>query len=585
MKTNIQIFRFLPLLALVASVNLIPAAHGEVLPDDRRFGAMTHFAHGWDPRRVSAAEQAAIPSVRDELYWQDVESEKGRFAFPASYDRYMAALAEKHIEPLIILSYENKNYDDGSTPYTDAGIAAFARYAVEVLKRYGSQIKAVEVWNEYNGTFCKGPAVQDRPGNYLRMLRAVYIAVKKERPDVLVIGGGTSGIPLPYWKSLLAGGALDFVDALSVHPYRYSLAPEGLEQEIVGLRQLVAKYNEGRTKPIWVTEIGWYTKSSTAPGDLEIDDLTQAKFLVRSYALLLSAGVERVYWYLLHDYKTLNMGLYKDDAKLTIKPAGTALKTMVEQLRGAKFVKMEITASGVYSLVFARQPGDEVRVMWSLTPTAVPVKNGLSVAVDIAGSSVDVRDALHLTDSPLFVTGAAPAVPRPAISMSRTLTDSIRDFAAQQGNQGWSYGVFVGDSTRFVSLSSFNTTNWTEGWGGQYPYLTVTAHDQHPSLDGKTPVAAVRRWESNMSGTARIKGEFRCGTQGDGVGVSILVDGTRRFRKLLGGNTGQPILESFDLQVGVQPGTAIDFAVDPGPTADISYDSTTVSVTIKEETQ
>ena len=69
---------------------------------------------------------------------------------------------------------------------------AAVRYAVEVLRHYGSEIKAVEIWNEYNGTFCKGPATQDRSGTYLRMLRAAYTAIKRERPDVLVLGGATS---------------------------------------------------------------------------------------------------------------------------------------------------------------------------------------------------------------------------------------------------------------------------------------------------------------------------------------------------------------------------------------------------------
>jgi hypothetical protein len=97
---------------------------------------------------------------------------------------------------------------------------------------------------------------------------------------------------------------------------------------------------------------------------------------------------------------------------------------------------------------------------------------------------------------------------------------------------------------------------------------------------GSTPVSAVRRWKSNYAGPVRIAGHFRCGTQGDGVGVSILVDGQRRFRKLLGGGNGNPVVESFDFVQAVRPGTLIDFAVDPGPGVDINFDATTVYVTI-----
>ena len=551
--------------------------------DDQRFGVMTHFAHGWDPSWIPLIAQDAIPGVRDELYWQTVEPQGGNFAFPDQYDRYMAGLKQSNISPLIVLSFENKNYDEGDTPYTDNGIAAYARYAVEVLRHYGKQIRAVEIWNEYNGTFCKGPAARDRAGTYLQMLRIAYAAIKRERPDVTVVAGATSGIPVPYWEELLAGGGLAFMDVLAVHPYRYDLPPEGLETDIIHLQNLVKKYNGGKPKPIWVTEIGWSTKKSAAPGDLAIDDMMQAKFLVRAYGLLFSAGVERVYWYLLHDYEGLNMGLISDDKGHTPKPAYFAMATMIHQLQGANFVRRENTPPYLYSLVFARaSSGDTIRVIWSLKPITVTVK-GVTAAVDLQGKTVTATDVLNLNDSPLFVTGSLTGLPASSPTTEILLADSNLDFSTQQGGNGWFYGAFIGGSTVFSALPSYTITDWTQAWTSKYPFLELTASEQHPSCDGETPVAAVRRWESNYAGPVRIAGQFHCGTQGDGVGVSIFVDGRRQFRKLLGGGGGNPIVETFSFSQNVHRGTHIDFVVDPGPSVDINYDSTAVSVTITKE--
>jgi hypothetical protein len=550
--------------------------------EDRRFGVMTHFAHGWDPSWIPLIAQGAVTEVRDELYWQEVEPEKGKFAFPDRYDRYMAGLKRSNLSPLIVLSFENKNYDQGETPYTDEGIAAYARYAVEVLRHYGKQIQAVEIWNEYNGSFCKGPAAQDRAGTYLQMLRVVYTAIKRERPDVTVAAGATSGIPMPYWEELLTGGGLAFMDALSIHPYRYDLPPEGLETDIAGLQDLVKKYNGGKSKPIWVTEIGWGTRTSAAPGDLAIDDEMQAKFLVRAYALLFSADVKRVYWYLLHDYQGLNMGLVSDDPTRTPKPACFAMATMIRQLKGANFIKRESTPDDLYSLLFVRPSGDEVRVIWSLKPVVLAAK-GVTAAVDLQGKAIAATGNLQLNDSPLFVTGPLTGLPAPLPVTEMPLADSIHDFSDRQGGNGWSYGDFIGSSTAFNALSTYTITDWTQAWTGKYPYISLTARDQHPSCEGETPVAAVREWESDYAGPVRIAGQFHCGTQGDGVGVSILVDGRRRFRKLLGGGNGTPVVESFDFIQIVQRGTKIDFAVDPGPAADINFDATAVSVTITKE--
>jgi hypothetical protein len=550
-------------------------------PTDRRFGVMTHFAQGWDPSWIPLVAEGAVSDVRDELYWQTVEPERANFVFPDSYERYMAELRKNNISPLIVLSFENSNYDNGRTPYTDEGVEAYARYAVEVLRHYGKQIKAVEIWNEYNGTFCKGPAVHDRAGTYLLMLRTAYAAIKRERPDVIVVGGGTSGIPMPYWEELLGGGGLAFMDVLSVHPYRYDSPPEGLETDIAALQDLVKKYNGGKPKPVWVTEIGWATKPSTAVGDLAIDDEVQAKFLTRAYALLLSADVQRIYWYLFRDYQQFNMGLVRDDAKRTPKPAYVAMTTMIKQLRGANFITREKTPENIYSLVFARPSGEQLRVLWSLKPVAIEA-GGATKAVDIKGKPLEVTSQLYLDDSPIFVTGPLKGLPSPTATKEIVLTDSLRDFSSEQGNE-WSYGVFMGDSTTFIRLPSYVITDWVKTWTGQYPYISLTASDQHPSAIGKSPVSAVRRWKSSYAGPVRIAGHFRCGTQGDGVGVSIFADGQRRFRKLLGGGKGNPVVESFDFVQTVRPGTTVDFTVDPGPGVDINYDATAVYVNISKE--
>jgi hypothetical protein len=160
------------------------------------------------------------------------------------------------------------------------------------------------------------------------------------------------------------------------------------------------------------------------------------------------------------------------------------------------------------------------------------------------------------------------------------LADSGRDFSANQGKNGWFYGALPITATTWTSLQNFSQTDWAESWTNEMPYLSLTASDQHPSAVDHTPVAAVRRWQSNLEGTVHVSGRFRCGTNGDGVGVSVTVDGHLRFRKLIGGGNGHPIVDDFDLVENVHPGTTIDFAVDPGPATNIDYDATAVAVTI-----
>lgn len=553
-----------------------PAPHESLL-----LGAQTHFAQGWSRDLMPRLSAAGLATVRDELYWQLVEPQAGRFSFPRSYDDYMAALVGAGIDPLIELDFENTNYDGGQTPYTDAGVAAYARYAAEVLRHYGDKIHAVEIWNEFNGSFAKGPATADRPASYLKLLRAAYAAIKAARPDVTVVGGATAGVPLPYFEKLFAAGALDYLDAVSIHPYRTATTPEGVEAQVAALHDLLARHGHASDRPIWVTEIGWNLHPPAAPGDLNIDEAAQARFLVRAFALLISAHVPRVYWYLFRDDNaTPTMGLVRNDAAFTPRQSFTALQVMNGRLRGATPVGRETTAPDVYSVRFTAASGRELRVAWALAPRTLGIPAGTTVT-GLLGESVAVTGgAIRLGDTPVYVAGPCPALAATATGRAATpLTDATSSFSDQQGDYGWFYGVFVGASVGFVPLPGVRTTDWRVEWTGLYPAVSLTAEDQHPALAGKVPVSAVRRWVSTYSGQVRVRGSFRVGTQGDGVGVRILVDGQAVYAAALGRATS--IVGAFDFTCPVRTGSTLDFAVDPGPGTDINYDATQLTAAVE----
>jgi hypothetical protein len=554
----------------------------ETAPTPVVFGAMTHFAQGWHTDLVPRLAATGITEVRDELYWDAVEPQPGVFKFPASYEAYMASLRSAGVLPLIELTFENRNYDGGLTPYTDAGIAAYARYGTTLLQHYGSQISAVEVWNEYNGTWCRGPATADRAATYARMLAATYTAIKHERPDVTVVGGATAGLPLPYLERLFTHGALQSMDAVSVHPYRTDSPPEGIEFGVAALKQLIARYSGGRSVPIWATEIGWGTHVAAAPGDLTIDEPTQAKYLVRALTLLASGGAERVYWYLARDdHVTPTMGLLRNDTGYPAKKAALAMAALQSQLHNAVFVRREATADGIYSLVFNRENVGPVRVLWALTPFSLAVPNGARV-LDLYGENVvpAAGGRVEIDDSPVYVTG--DSLPLPAAATEHGVTevaDSVSGFSPQQGRGDWSYGAFVGDSPVFHPLTKYHITDWLEEWTDVYPYISITSDRQHPSKSGTKPVASVRRWTSDFSGTIHVTGRFKSLPQGDGVRAKVLVDGAAAYSASLGG--GHSIVGDFDFTRVVNPGSTVDFAVDPGPAANIDYDSTAVAAVIK----
>jgi hypothetical protein len=215
--------------------------------------------------------------------------------------------------------------------------------------------------------------------------------------------------------------------------------------------------------------------------------------------------------------------------------------------------------------------------MWATEPRAFAA-SGVTGVTDMLGRSLGSAGQLRLSDSPIYVTGEVQGFPKPS---EQVIADSRREFAGVQGQNGWSYGYVRGEGAGFTPLTVFGSDDWRADWRGDLPFLALTAKEQHPSVQDGVPVGAVRRWQSDRAGTVRITGSFAVGTEGgDGIGVTVAVNGQRRLRTLLGGSGGTPMTERFDFVEKVEPGTTIDFAVDPGPAANIDHDAATVSVTI-----
>lgn len=570
---------------------------------DSPFGLMTHFAQNWERDLIPLIGRGGIKNIRDEIYWANVETTKGTFAFPERFDAYMAEVKANNLEPLIVLSFGNPNYDHtpkapsyGNAPFTDEGRAGYARYSAELLKHYGDQIKAVEVWNEYNGTFGKGPAAKDKPRYYFEMLKVAHEAIKKVRPDVTVVGISAVSTPFPYFEDLFKRGALQYMDALSFHPYRTHATPEGLEPLLAKLQKLIKKYNNGKSMPLWITELGWFVKKNDDNSGVIVTEADQAKYLVRAITLCVAGGVEKYYWYLARDDKHFPAsGLLRATTdplgRYAPKPAFVAYGTMARALAGATFEKREPTVGeGVYSMLF-RRGEEEVRVMWSLKPLTLQAKAPKPLAItDLVGGTqtLEPKDGavtISLTDTPVYVVGALTDLPAMEKQAGVTVANSDEGFSSEQGADGWSYGTFIAppggpyDPKAWTPLPRYNVTIWGYEWIGDARYPTISPTNVHPAVTkDQKQIWAVRRWKSNVEGKLRIKAHFARAASGDGTTGRIFVDGKEVWSQQIGGGKANNV--ECDVTVPIKTGSLVDISIDPGPELNINNDATATEVVL-----
>ena len=376
---------------------------------DPRFGVTTHLANAYSIQAPRLAASLGFGIVRDDVLWRRNEATAGVYAFDPVYDIGFGGLRANGIELLAIIDYGNTNY--GGVPSTPEATEAYARYAAEVVARYSPA--AVEVWNEFNIIYFNKGKCGLTPACYLPLLTAVDQQLSERGfDDVTVVAGATALYDGAWFDGLWDLGGLPAADVMSYHPYETYDDPRLLLDTVSHAQASTAA--RGKPLPIWITELGWTTKTGG------VSDRVQAERLVQSEVLALSSGVERYFWYdLINDRPDPaahegNFGLFAQVAEGVAanqpKLAALSQALLIDHIGSRSFSRLDEFGDAVTSAVFG-QPGDEVRVAWTTgdpmtvdipsdEPLTVTSVDGVVAVVEPSGGVVSVP----LAGSPVFVS-------------------------------------------------------------------------------------------------------------------------------------------------------------------------------------
>lgn len=415
---------------------------------DAPYGMVGHFE--WprqddpDYQALELAKLAGVAHVRESVKWQSVEREKGVYNF-ATYDKFRDAMNANGMNWMPVSLLTNPHYDCGATPYSPEGRQGFSDHSRRIVNRYPQDVDWIEIYNEFNhknfgdkiGNGCGGD--HDGPANmlpeyYLPLLKQSHQKIKASRTGVTVVGGVVAndpedtsaevGIPLKWLEALFKLGGLDYMDVLSVHPYRYPNGPAAARLGLEKLDALVREYNDGKSIPIWVSEQGWPTYT----GQGGVSERNQAVYLVRTHMILQEMGVERIFWYdfsndgISRTEKEHTFGLIHNvnepDNRWTPKPGYVAYSVMTRQLAGADFVGHETVGSGNGSYVFNQGAGQTTRVMWATDGASPPVvihtDEPITVTTMLGATTTRYPSGgtitLDLKWNPIYVTGNVSSV-------------------------------------------------------------------------------------------------------------------------------------------------------------------------------
>jgi polysaccharide biosynthesis protein PslG len=420
--------KLLVVAACVVLNGAIASAAG--LPDSAVPDGLGVCIHFIDPRpgEMEMIAKAGFRWIRTDFSWSDTEREKGVYDFSA-YDRLVAAIEPHHVRAVFILDYSNRHYDDGLSPATDEGRAAFARWAVAAASHFRNRGILWEMYNEPNIDLFWKP----RPNaeQYAKLALEVGKALHQAEPNELFIGPASAQMPFRFLKTCFRSGVLEYWSGVSVHPYRET-DPETVAADYRRLRELIDQYApKGKKIPILSGEWGydWRMHDSDFQGP---DDARQGKMLSRMLLTNLANDVPLSIWYDWRDdgrdpknkednFGTVRYSYHSGQSPVyDPKPAYLAAKTLSCTLGGYHFQKrLDVGGPDDYVLSFVLDGSDNCRyVVWTTAAAAhtvtLPIPAGRYLATRHTGEALPsvAADAKGLvatvTDSPTYLVPEHP---------------------------------------------------------------------------------------------------------------------------------------------------------------------------------
>jgi len=199
-------------------------------------------------------------------------------------------------------------------------------------------IQYYEDWNEQNNWW-DGPNANFDPWEYAAMASADYdghlgtlgdtVGIKNADPNAKLVMGGLAGLNLEYikamkyWADTHRGGSFP-ADVLNFHHYCTD-GKRGISPEKDGFKEKVMELVRYRDevlpdKELWITEFGYDTHPDSP--QTAGTELRQAQWLVRSFLILASTGIERAAMYMLRDVDPNDSTQYSTSGLVSSKETG-----------------------------------------------------------------------------------------------------------------------------------------------------------------------------------------------------------------------------------------------------------------------
>jgi len=374
--------------------------------------------HPFGPVPPEALKKIGVNTTRNFIHWKYLPYDNGSYQFPEN-SRKMSESGLFQLECLEVTKVPAKLQN--AAGYTDP--ENYCKFARQALDHLGKAVSYVEIENEPDLSFptlFKGD-IPKAASEYAQVINTIAPLIKKQRPDVKILGCGISGVDFnsnfPFARAVLAAAGKN-LDVVAIHPYanaryvsddRGDIGPEANQvyNKTLAVRKLVDEYNPDIQ--LWYGEIGWGL-------DVDADYLSDssrrfAQYLSRLMILGKAAKVDKIVYFLADfciEKERYMYGIWRNTVPL---PAAMVYSATAQILEGA--VMQEAVSTGdIQCYRFTNRDGKPLAALWTsqgveckavipLAAKSVQVRDMLDNPVEVIGQSVTIQ----LSGSPVYVIG------------------------------------------------------------------------------------------------------------------------------------------------------------------------------------
>jgi PKD repeat protein len=407
-------------------------------------GQVPHTFFGMSFNMTQTPWQVAPGTIRlwdSGVAWVWMNPSPGQYTW-TTFDTWLSIAKQRHVDVIYTFGrtpqWASSNPNDSTCAYGpgqcnfpsnikywDDFVSAIIKHAQAWNQANGNSVNVYwETWNEPNAPTWHGTYAQ-----MVQLEQDLFNIAHSIDSSAVVLSPCPQGSHSYSWmQSFLAAGGGPFNDVLAFHGYLGSTnglanPVENLLGVVGSMRSVMSQYGQSG-KQLWDTEYAWDSGDDTAMPNL--DD--RANYLVKSYVLHWSLGIQRLVWYMYEN--KYNGTLYSSTTGL--QPGGVAFNNISQWLLGAQMNSpCSADANATYSCAFVDSSGRDMLVAWNSKTTASLDASPYQQYLDIYGGTHSIPSAglISIGKAPIFLMGGSVSTPPPTAVLSVTPSSGLAPLA------------------------------------------------------------------------------------------------------------------------------------------------------------